>query len=132
MNTKDLEKTYKDFVESLFKNPAEILATLTPRKVYILHATFGLCGEAGELLDSIKKHVMYNQPTDTSNIIEELGDIEFYLEAFRAAFKITRDQCLEANMDKLSRRYRNGYSDQAAKEREDKLETGNQTPSKAS
>lgn len=55
------------------------------------------------------------------NVIEELGDIEFYLEGMRQQLGITREQTLEANISKLSKRYHSGsYSDTQAQERADK------------
>jgi len=55
------------------------------------------------------------------NVVEELGDIEFYLEGLRQGLCIDRDGVIEANMRKLDRRY-NGYqySDQRAIDRADK------------
>jgi NTP pyrophosphatase (non-canonical NTP hydrolase) len=81
----------------------------------------GVSGEAGELLDAIKKYVVYNKPIDLENVIEELGDLEFYMEKIRQNLGITREQTLVANIEKLGKRYANGYSDKAAQERADKL-----------
>ena len=118
---------YTDFVGALFK-PAEVLAAeMTPNKADLIHATIGICGEAGELLDAVKKAVVYNKDLDMTNVIEELGDIEFYLEALRrrlsilAGTTIDRDMCVEANVAKLKQRYESlKYSDQGAQERKDK------------
>ena len=83
--------------------------------------TIGISGEAGELLDAVKKAVIYRKPLDIKNVIEELGDLEFYMEGLRQGLNITRDEVLEANIAKLSVRY-NGlkYSDVSAQERADK------------
>ena len=86
-----------------------------------LHAAVGISGEAGELLDAIKKGWAYGKPLDLENIIEELGDLEFYLEAFRQRLGIDRQVVLERNQAKLGVRYSSGvYSDQHAIERKDK------------
>lgn len=45
------------------------------------HATVGMTGEAGELLDAIKKVWVYGRERDRKNEVEELGDFEFYFEA---------------------------------------------------
>lgn len=112
---------YESFTRSKIKDPAEILSQLDWRKIDLIHMTIGISGEAGELLDAIKKHVIYNKDLDTSNIIEELGDIEFYLQGLRNTLNIDRDYVIEANRAKLDRRYIDGYSDKAAQERKDKL-----------
>lgn len=86
-----------------------------------LHAALGVCGEAGELADAIKKHVIYGKPLDRDNIIEELGDLRFYIEAVQNLYKITEQEVLQANANKLAQRYKSlTYSDQAAIERADK------------
>lgn len=87
----------------------------------IMHAAVGIAGEAGELLDAIKKGWAYGKPIDRTNVIEELGDLEFYMEALRQQLNITREETLAANEVKLSKRYHSGtYSDQHAQERADK------------
>lgn len=86
-----------------------------------LHAAVGVSGEAGELLDAVKKTWAYGKPLDRDNVIEELGDLEFYMEALRQALGITRDETLIQNQKKLGVRYASGvYSDQHAIERKDK------------
>ena len=86
-----------------------------------MHAAIGVSGEAGELLDAVKKCWAYNKPIDRDNIIEELGDLEFYMEALRRELLITRETTLQHNHDKLCKRYSEGaYSDEAAQQRADK------------
>ncbi len=81
----------------------------------------GISGEAGELLDAIKKQVIYRKPLDRENVLEELGDLEFYMEGIRQGLGITREQCLAANIAKLGKRYEGmRYTDTAAQERADK------------
>lgn len=111
---------YSDFVKSRIKPGASILSQLTPIDCHLIHMAMGVSGEAGELLDAIKKHTMYRKPLDLCNVIEELGDLEFYMEGVRQALGITREQTLAANMKKLMVRYAEGYSDKAAQARADK------------
>ena len=82
--------SHDDMVKKLFKNGDAILSTITPDQLTRLHAVVGISGEAGELLDAVKKETMYNKKPDIENIIEELGDLEFYMEALRQAYDITR------------------------------------------
>lgn len=120
---KDNELNYEDFVSSLTKDGQDILDTLTPEKAHIVHMAIGVVGEAGELIDAIKKYVIYCKDLDLENVIEECGDIEFYMQDLRKAIGISREQTLQANADKLSVRYSEGkYSDVAAQVREDKIE----------
>ncbi len=80
----------------------------------------GISGESGELLDAMKKRVVYRKELDRENVIEELGDLEFYLEGIRQGLGVTREQCIDANITKLSNRYASlKYSDDAAQQRAD-------------
>lgn len=106
---------YDQFVRQLFKADTE--------KVMALHAALGVCGEAGELGDAIKKQYIYGKHPDVENIIEELGDLEFYCQQVRIHYGISRVTVLQANADKLSKRYVGlKYTDAAAITRADKNE----------
>lgn len=110
---------HPDMVRALFKDPATI--RLTPSMVNHLHAAVGVAGEAGEILDRVKKYAFNNNGTDFhQQIISEMGDLEFYMEALRQSLGVTREQTLEANIAKLGARYEGfQYSDEAAQARKD-------------
>lgn len=113
--------SHEHMVRVLAKPGAEIIESLTPEKAHCLHMAVGVSGESGELLDAIKKSVIYNKDLDLENVKEELGDIEFYLEGLRQGLGISREETLEANIAKLSKRYKQfQYSDKAAQQRADK------------
>ena len=114
---------HAEMVRSLVKPGEDIILGLTAGTANLLHMAVGVSGESGELLDAVKKTAIYNKPLDLHNVIEELGDLEFYMEGIRQQLGITRDQCLIANMVKLERRYKERkYSDEAAQLRADKQE----------
>lgn len=116
-----VEWEHWDMVAALAKPGIDILYSLTPEKSHLLHMVMGISGEAGELLDAIKKHVIYNKPLDMQNVLEELGDIEFYLQGLRQELEIRRVDTLQANIRKLGVRYSSmKYSDSAAQARADK------------
>lgn len=104
---------YSHFVQQLVKDMGSPTLDL-------LHAAVGISGEAGELLDAVKKNWAYGKPLDRANVIEELGDLEFYCCAMRMLAGVTRQEVLQANADKLAVRYGNSYSDAAAIARADK------------
>lgn len=117
----DINDMHTKMVLALSKTGEEIAKEIDPIKANLLHHAVGVAGEAGELLDAVKKNFIYNKPVDRANIIEELGDLEFYMAGVREALAITREQTLQANMDKLSKRYPNfQYTDQHAQDRADK------------
>jgi len=111
---------YPEFVRSRTKEPTEIALEIDPLKAALMHAAMGISGESGELLDAIKKNVIYNKPLDIINVSEELGDLEFYLEMMRQALHLNRDEIIRSNISKLTMRYPSQYSDASAQERADK------------
>jgi NTP pyrophosphatase (non-canonical NTP hydrolase) len=100
---------YGRFVKDMFKDELkQDEVALYIERFGVLHAAVGVAGEAGEILDEIKKVVftgrnLYLSPLD--NIIKELGDLEFYLEALRQQLQISRDEVLNNNWRKLSERH---------------------------
>lgn len=105
---------YRVFVNNLFK--AHDLASEE-----LIHATIGMSGEAGELLDISKKVWVYGKELDLAHLVEELGDLRFYYQATLNMFGLTDDDIRAANMVKLRKRYAEGvYSDKAAIARADK------------
>jgi NTP pyrophosphatase (non-canonical NTP hydrolase) len=116
-----MSEAHKSIVKALVKPGDEILLSLTSLQTHLLHMAVGIAGEAGELLDAIKKHAVYQKPLDIENVIEELGDLEFYMEGLRESLLITRDATLSHNVEKLQRRYSTGtYSNEQAQQRADK------------
>lgn len=114
--------SYPSFVDKLFKECDTVALTLH-------HATTGIAGEGGELLDASKKCWIYNKPLDVANVIEELGDLRFYYQKALNMLGITDEDVQAANMYKLSlgenARFPDGvYSDQAAQDRRDKQAEG--------
>jgi NTP pyrophosphatase (non-canonical NTP hydrolase) len=120
-----LQEDYNDMVAALAKPGIDILDSLTPEKCHLIHMGVGVVGEAGELIDAIKRQVFYNKEIDRVNVIEELGDLEFYMEGIRKSLNISRDQTLLTNMSKLltgeKARYKLGkFTDKQAQNRTDK------------
>lgn len=114
---------HEELVRVLAKKGHEILDSLDPVDCHQIHMVMGISGEAGELLDAVKKAVIYRKPLDMQNVIEEMGDIEFYMEGLRQSLGFTREDTLKANTAKLLERYPNGvYTNGAAQARADKVD----------
>lgn len=113
--------THAELVAALGKPGEDILKDITPDEIHCWHMGTGISGESGELLDAIKKHVIYKRKIDLENVIEELGDLEFYMEGLRQKLGITREETLRHNISKLLTRYHSGnYSNEQAQDRADK------------
>lgn len=117
----DLIVNQIQLVRRLVKNPLKIINETTPEKMDLTHMALGVAGEAGEIVDCIKKHTIYNQPLNIINLKEEIGDMMFFITRILDTAELTLEECLEANQAKLNLRYPEAtYTDQAAKERADK------------
>ena len=121
MQQEELKQNHRDMVKALAKPGEDIVAEMSPERAHRLHMAVGIAGEAGELLDAVKKNAIYTKDLDVENVIEELGDLEFFMEGLRQSLGITRADCIAANIKKLSVRYSQGkYSNKDAQERADK------------
>lgn len=97
------------------------LAKPDERDQMLNHAVMGIAGESGEVVDVIKKHTIYGKPLNLSNVIEELGDEFFYMVFLMQTLNISFKDVLQANMDKLGKRYSSGaYTNEQAIKRADK------------
>jgi NTP pyrophosphatase (non-canonical NTP hydrolase) len=118
---KHMSISHPNMVKVLVKPGVTIANEMSGYNAHLIHMIMGVSGEVGELLDAIKKSVIYQKPMDMENIVEEFGDIEFYLEGLRQGLGISRQDTLKANINKLSVRYEGfNYSDTAAQTRADK------------
>lgn len=116
-----IRKDFAEMVNRLAKSGEDIMAQLTPWKAHLDHMAKGVSGEAGEVVDAIKRHTVYNKELDVENVKEELGDLLFFMQGIMREFGWTFEDLMAANMLKLSKRYSSGnYSDEQAQNRADK------------
>lgn len=113
-------QTHREFVRKLCKAGSVIAEELTPEDCHRLHMAIGISGEAGELLDAVKKATIYRKPLDIANIVEECGDLLFYIAGMLDSIGVDIESAMAANTSKLSIRYGKSYSDAAAIQRADK------------
>ena len=78
--------TFEQMVKDLIKPGKDILSTLTPEKCHLLHCALGIGGEGAEVL-ACMDNSLFCKKFDRTNAIEELGDLEFYLEALPEEYK---------------------------------------------
>jgi len=89
----------------------------------IVHAAIGLSTEANEILDNIKKHIFYGKPLDRVNLVEESGDLLWYLAIliYYAGLPLF-DSILDMNVEKLRKRYGEKFDNKKAVNRDVKNE----------
>lgn len=80
----------------------------------IMHGMIGVCTEAGELQDIIKKFLIYGKPFDLAKIMEESFDVLWYVALCLDAAGFTMEEAMERGIAKLQVRFPDGFSEQAA------------------
>jgi NTP pyrophosphatase (non-canonical NTP hydrolase) len=96
------------------------LTTLNPalsEKDVLINGVMGLCGESGEAIDIVKKHLAQGHELDREKLAKELGDVAWYLAETAYAIGYDLESILRMNIDKLKQRYPEGFSIQKSIER---------------
>lgn len=72
-------------------------------------AIMGIAGESGEVADLVKKYLFHKHPLDREKIVEEAGDLMWYIAELCAVMDVSMDEVATKNIEKLKRRYPNGF-----------------------
>lgn len=83
----------------------------------LLQGLMGLCGEAGECIDLVKKCVFQGKELDKAHLAKELGDVAWYLAVSAQALGYDLETVLRMNIEKLEARYPNGFEVQKSENR---------------
>ncbi|MFC4355329.1 nucleoside triphosphate pyrophosphohydrolase family protein [Chryseomicrobium palamuruense] len=75
----------------------------------ILNGTLGLCGEAGEVSDHVKKHLFQGHELNEDEIINELGDVCWYIAVLASGLNVSLEEIMQRNIRKLQARYPDGF-----------------------
>ena len=89
------------------------MASLNPElkgRDVLINSVMGLCGESGEAIDIVKKWLVQGHPLDREHLAKELGDVAWYLAEAATALDLDLEDILRANLEKLERRYPDGFS----------------------
>ena len=84
----------------------------------LLNGVMGLCGESGECVDMVKKYRFQCHELDKAHLAKELGDVAWYLAEAATALGMPLEDILRANLEKLERRYPDGFSTERSVGRE--------------
>ena len=89
------------------------MVTLNPeldKKDVLINGVMGLCGESGEAIDIVKKHLTQGHELDKEKLAKELGDVAWYLAETATAIGYDLEDIFQMNIDKLKKRYPEGFS----------------------
>jgi len=98
--------------------PEMIARFSNPETIRLIHGAMGLCTEAGELLDMIKKHLFYGKKLDFPNAVEEAGDAMWYIGIISDVLKTTLNEIMTINITKLKTRYPEKFTEYLAENRD--------------
>lgn len=84
---KEKTMTHPELVAALVKPATQLIADLTSQTAHLMHMAIGISGEVAELCSCLKRDIIKLDPSedgiiDSQNLIEELGDLEFYIEGY--------------------------------------------------
>lgn len=78
----------------------------------VLYAAIGICGEAGEVSELVKKYAYHGHAIDKDHLARELGDVLWYVSYMAHLFGYSLGEIMEMNQDKLAKRYPDGKFDE--------------------
>lgn len=82
-------------------------------------SALGLAGEAGEFANLVKKMTAHGHPFDPESLKDELGDVLWYLAEAATAVGLNLEEVASHNVDKLIKRYPDGFSEEQSINRPD-------------
>lgn len=87
------------------------------KKENLSNFALGLTGESGEVADIVKKHLHHGHELESVELLKELGDVMFYIASMCTLLGVEMEMVADMNVEKLERRYVNGFSEKASRER---------------
>ncbi len=75
----------------------------------LTHYALGVCTEAGELAHEAKAHIAYGKDLDRTAVLEEMGDLCWYMANLMRLMDSSWEEVWEINIKKLKARYPDGF-----------------------
>lgn len=112
----------KEFTEGVLATESKVDEAMikrisNPKFIRLNHAISGMVTEAGEAEDALKKHIYYGSELDETNIIEEIGDSLYYIALACDVLKLSVEDIMLINHNKLKSRYGDKFSKRSAEKR---------------
>lgn len=86
---------------------------------HLFNGVLGLSGEAGECADLVKKHYFQDARPMIDRLVDELGDVLWYVAETARAIDVTLEEVATHNVEKLRRRYPEGFEAEKSLHREE-------------
>lgn len=94
--------------QKLCMHTASGVAAATPDNLMV-QGVMGMCGEAGEAIEVVKKTMFHGHDLDRDHLIRELGDVLWYIATTAEALGVTLEDVMIINIAKLRTRYPDGF-----------------------
>lgn len=88
------------------------------KEQHLLNGALGLVGESGEIADLVKKNWMQGHTLDIEHVVKELGDICWYIAETATAIGCDMETIMKMNIEKLRKRYPEGFDAERSIHRE--------------
>ena len=96
-------------IKDFQKRSVRTVNTSLSKRDQLANMAMGAAGEAGEVVDLVKKHLYQGHNLDIEKLIEEMGDTIFYLSNLATVIGIDMREVLNYNYEKLLERFPNGF-----------------------
>jgi len=101
--------TLKEYEKECLRTANGGTKNLTEKERLMLNGCMGLAGESGEIVDVIKKHIFHGHPLDIESCMKELGDVHWYWSILCYVLNLDPEEVLKQNVQKLRKRYPDGF-----------------------
>lgn len=88
-------------------------------KELLTSCVLGLSWKSEDCADIVKKHLFQGHELDTEKLANELGDVAWYLAVTAKVIGLDLETVLQMNVDKLYKRYPDGFSAERSIHREE-------------
>lgn len=107
---------YENYTLDQYQRQAQRTA---PTSFKVENGALGLCGEAGECADLVKKYMFQGHALDRERLAEELGDVLWYCAELATGLGMKLSEVAEMNIRKLEKRYPDGFDPERSRNREE-------------
>ncbi len=105
-----------------YQEKALLTAGVSDLDKLILNGVMGLAGESGECIDMMKKHLFQGHQLDQEKLMDELGDVLWYIAITAEGLGYRLEDIACHNIDKLKKRYPEGFKAERSINRDEKIE----------
>lgn len=109
--------TFNEYQQGCLRTASGL--TAATKENMLLNGVMGAAGEAGELVDLMKKELFQGHPFDREHYIKECGDVLYYLALVAESLGTTLEEVAIINNRKLWERYPDGFKPEKSMHRKE-------------